>query len=74
MGWLSVIRAGLKLITLAIGLAKDRELMNAGEDKQIAKSLAEIQVALGVSREVEAEVAALTDVQVDAQLEQEFRD
>jgi hypothetical protein len=74
MPWLSILSGVLKLAKFIAGLMKDRQLLDAGEQKAIAKSLLAVADAVGVSKAVEDEIAAMTDEQVDAALEEDFRE
>jgi hypothetical protein len=74
MPWLSILSGVLKLANIIAGLMKDRQLLDAGEKKAIAKSLLAVADAVGVSKAVEDEIAAMTDEQVDAALEGDFRE
>lgn len=73
MNLLSILSGVLKLANLIAGFVKDEQLMDAGEQKQIAKSLAQVVVATDTARLVDEEVSAMTDEQVDAALEGDFR-
>lgn len=72
---LGLLKAALTFVNLLAGIVKDKQLMDAGESKQIAKSFADIQVTLGIVERVADEVEALSDAEVDAELEKlgEFR-
>jgi|GEM_PF-2536436 len=73
MAWLSLLSGVLKLASWLAKLVNDRQLMDAGEQRGVAKSLAEIIVATDTAAEVDAHVAGLTDAQVDEELEGDFR-
>jgi len=74
MPWLSLLSGVLKLAMLIGEIMRDRQLLDAGEQKAIAKSLLAVADAVGVSKAVEDQIAALTDEQVDAALEEDFRE
>jgi hypothetical protein len=74
MSWLSIFSGVLKLAALIGEIMRDRQLLDAGEKKAIAKSLLAVADAVGVSKAVEDEIAAMTDEQVDAALEEDFRE
>jgi hypothetical protein len=70
---LSILSGLLKLAVLVGEIMRDRQLLDAGEQKAIAKSLLAVADAVGVGQAVEDEIAAMTDEQVDAALEEDFR-
>lgn len=72
--WLSILSGVLKLANMIAGLMKDRQLLDAGEARGVAKSLASIMTSLDIAKDVEAEVAAMSDAEVDKALEGDFRD
>jgi hypothetical protein len=74
MLWLKLLSGVLKLAMLIGEIMRDRQLLDAGEQKAIAKSLLAVADAVGVSQAVEDEIAALTEEQVDAALEGDFRE
>ena len=68
--WLSILSTGLKLFAKIAEVIKDRQLLSAGEDRQIAKSLAAIQVSLGLTAVVAEEVSAMTPEEIHDELEE----
>ncbi len=68
MGWLSLLRALLSLINYVAEIIRDKQLLDAGEAVATAKSLAVLQSRLGIADQVAAEVDALSDGDVDAEL------
>jgi hypothetical protein len=68
MNLLAVFRAVLSLATILADFVRDKQLMDAGEAKATAKSLAALSQRLGIANQVEAEVAALSNDEIDADL------
>lgn len=63
-----LILLALKIIGGFIDLARNQQLMDAGQDKAIAQAAASILVKTQAAKEVMKEVTAMTDAQVDASL------
>ena len=68
MIWLNLLKAVLVLANTVAGLIRDQKLMDAGEARATAKSLATLQTRLGIGKQVAAEVAAMTDDELDVDL------
>lgn len=65
---LAIFRAALALAHIVASYLRERQLMDAGEAKATAKSLAALSQRLGISNAVVAEVEALSDADLDAEL------
>ena len=68
MTWLKVVLALISLARLIANSINTRNLMEAGEAKATAESLAALSARLGIAQLVSAEVAALSDAELDAEL------
>ena len=68
MNLFAVFRAVLALAGILADIVREKQLMDAGEAKATAKSLAAMAERLGIAKEVAAEVAALSDADLDAEL------
>lgn len=68
MTWLKVVLALISLARLIANSINTRNLMEAGEAKATAESLAALSARLGIAQLVAAEVAALSDAELDAEL------
>jgi hypothetical protein len=68
MTWLAVIRALISLASNLASLVRDEKLMSADEARATAKSLAALSSRLGIGNEVAAEVVALSDDEINADL------
>lgn len=65
MGYLAILKLVLQIANLLANMAREKQLLDAGRDQEIAGALARIATSAGVARQLEAEVAAWTDKQVD---------
>lgn len=68
MTWLAIFRGLISLALTVADYIRDKQLMDAGEAMATAKSLTEMAKRLGIVDQVRAEVAALTDAEIDAEL------
>lgn len=68
MGWLSLLRTLLSLALAIASIVRSKQLMDAGEAKAAARSLAVIADRLGIADKLRAEVEALSDSELDAEL------
>ena len=76
MRWFSILSGALKLAGLIAGYLKDRQLMDAGAQREVSKMLVAISDRAGIAREIEAETAKMTPDEILRDLEQkgELRD
>lgn len=65
---LAIFRAVLTLANAIASYLREKQLMDAGEARATAKSLASLSQRLGISNQVVAEVEALSDADLDAEL------
>jgi hypothetical protein len=68
MGWVKLLQLLLTVANTVSRIIHDEKLMTAGEARQTARSIAAMTERLGIAREVAAEVAALSDADLDAEL------
>lgn len=74
MNWISLILALVKLANLIFGWLHENEMIKEGEDRAVAKALAEMAKRSTTIREIEGRFANMTPEQVNRELEQDFRD
>lgn len=68
MTWLKLIQLVLILATRIAGTIRADKLMDAGEAKATARSLAALSARLGIAQQVAEEVAAFSDASLDDEL------
>lgn len=68
MTWFKVLQGILALANAVANLVREQKLMDAGEAKAVAGSLAALSSRLGISQEVREAVARLSDEELDAEL------
>lgn len=68
MNALAVLKLVLSLASTLASYVREKGLMNAGEAKATARSLAALSERLGIAQEVAREVAAMSDADLDAEL------
>lgn len=68
MPWFSILSGALKLAGLIAGYLKDRQLMDAGAQREVSKMLGEITHRAGIADQVRAEIAGMSDNDLDAEL------
>jgi hypothetical protein len=66
--WLGIFKLCLQLLNGVAGIIKDKQLMDAGEAKATAKSLAKTIKTLEIGKAIEEEVEALSDEDLNAEL------
>lgn len=76
MGWFTVLKFVLQAAAAIAGYLKDRQLMDAGGQREVAKMLVAISDRAGIAREIEAETAKMSPEQIlrDLQEAGELRD
>lgn len=76
MGWLSLLKIVLSLASTIANYVREAKLMDAGEQKAVAKMLKAVSTSAGIARDIELETARMTPEQVLRDLEQsgELRD
>ena len=70
MGWLGLLKVLLGLASNIASIIREKQLMDAGEAKAVAKSLAEISNNAGIAQQTREAVAAMSDADIDKELEQ----
>jgi hypothetical protein len=64
MGWFTVLKFFLQAAAAIAGYLKDRQLMDAGAQRETSKMLVAISDRAGIAREIEAETAKMTPEQI----------
>lgn len=60
MTWFSLLTTVLKLASALASIVREKQLMDAGEERALAKSLTEIAARAGVNLRIEEESAKMT--------------
>ena len=68
--WLGVLKALLALANGIADIVRERQLMQAGEDRAMAKQLTAIAQRLEISDAIRAEVEAMSEGDLDEELRQ----
>jgi hypothetical protein len=68
MSWIAFFRVVMSLANSVATIIREKQLMDAGEAKATAKSLASLSSRLGIAQAVATEVANLTDIELDSDL------
>ena len=68
MGWLGLLRLALSLTEAVASFIREKQLMDAGAQAQVAVQLAKISADLGVAQAVADEVGKMSDADLDAEL------
>ena len=68
MTWLTILRLLLSVADKIADIVRASQLMTAGEAKEVAKQLTGIAERLRITDEIRANVAALTDDELDKEL------
>jgi hypothetical protein len=68
MGWLSLLKVGLQLVNLIAGIVREKQLLDAGEARGVAKSMAQAADRLGIGQALVSEIEAMTDEDLNAAL------
>jgi len=74
MGWFQLAQVVLSVVNRILKFMNDRQLLKAGEQRQIAKQQAQMAVDAGVAAEVMEEIMNLSVEEVDEKLEDDFID
>jgi hypothetical protein len=69
--WLSLALALLKLAGSIAGWLRDRQMLDAGQRREVAAALARVARQAGAARAIEDEVARWSEAEIDAALEGE---
>lgn len=68
VNYLNLILVLLRIVNAIVGWAKEQELLSTGEDRAIARSLAQVAARVAVAKKTKEEVDALSDQEVDSML------
>ncbi len=68
MNWLAIMKLVLILADRIARIIAERDLIAAGEDRAVVRSLAAIAGRLGIAQAIAAETAAMSDEALDAEL------
>jgi hypothetical protein len=74
VSYVKIVLLALQLVNWIIDQLERRKQLAEGERRQIAKALAQVTIAGKMAKEVDDEVKALSDDEVDAALRGDFRD
>jgi hypothetical protein len=74
VNWVSLVLACLKLANLIFGWLHENELIKEGEDRAVARALAEMAKRSTTIRQIEGRFANMTPEQVNRELQGDFRD
>lgn len=76
MGWLSLFKSVLWFANLIGNIVREKQLMDAGEQRGVAKTLKQISINSGIAKEIELETAKMTPEEImrDLQDSGELRD
>jgi len=64
MGWLSLLKIVLQLGAAIAKIVHDRQLMDAGEQKAVAKMLKAVSTSAGIARDIELETAKMAPEEI----------
>lgn len=68
MGWLSLLRIVLSLASSLANIVRERQLMDAGEARNVAKQMTELSKRLDIGEEVMFHIEKMRDEEIDAAL------
>ncbi len=71
--WLTILRLFLTIANQIADIVREKQLMDAGEALATAKQLAEIAHSVGIGNEVNAAIDALSEPQVQDEVEADAR-
>lgn len=64
MGWLSLFKIILSLASNIASIVREKQLMDAGEQRAISKSLLEIASRAGIDKQIESDTAKMSNQQI----------
>ena len=70
MSWFSIATTVLKIVNTIVQWANRQSLIDAGEQKEIAKQTVAILRSAGVSKDLIAEIATLNDIELAERLDE----
>ena len=68
MGWLALLKVAGQIFLAISNIVREKQLMDAGEARGLAKSMAQSAKNLGISNDIVAEIEAMTDDALDTEL------
>lgn len=68
MGWLTLLKLAGQIFLAISNIIREKGLMDAGEARGLAKSMAAAADRLGIGQALVSEIEALTDAELDAEL------
>lgn len=68
MGWLGIIKLCLSLASGLVNYLREQKLLDAGAKAEIGRQVVEITRRAGVADQVRAEIANMSDADLDAEL------
>ena len=74
MSWIAILRLLLAIVNKLAEVIRDRQLLAAGEAVAVSKALADTAVTLGIAKAVKARLAGASEADIDAILEEDYRD
>jgi hypothetical protein len=76
MGWFGLLKIVLSLASSLASIVREKQLMDAGGEREVARMLKQVSTNAGIAREIELETAKMTPEEVlrDLQDSGELRD
>lgn len=68
MGWLGLLKLFLSLASTLANYLREKKLLDAGAKAEIGRQLVEVTRRAGVADQVRAEIANMSDSDLDAEL------
>ena len=68
MTWLALLKLVGQIFLAIANIVREKQLMDAGEARGLAKSMAAAADRLGIGKALVSEIEALTDSELDAEL------
>jgi hypothetical protein len=68
MGWFALLRTLLSLASTIANIVREKKLMDAGAKAEIGRQLIEVTRSAGITDRVRAEIEAMSDEAIDAEL------
>lgn len=66
--WIAILKTALSIVSTIANYIHEENLMDAGEDRAIAKQMAEIASRLKISDAMLQEIEAMSDEEIDKEL------
>lgn len=68
MGWLGLLKVAGQIFLAISNIVREKQLMDAGEARGLAKTLAQSAKNIGIGNQIVAEIEAMPDDALDAEL------